>query len=82
MAIQDSTITLKGDQAAVGMLGILPQSDGSILLEVRGTVKDSAGEVHGLGVAQIKVQPGQVPVIDNMLARALTELRKANKLEV
>lgn len=81
MAIQDSVVTIKGDQAAVGMLGIAPQADGSILLEVYGKSKDSLGRDVTLKTASMKIQPGNVAAVDNMLVRALSELRKANGLE-
>lgn len=81
MATQDVSLTLKWDQAKVGMVGIVPQADGSIILEAYGSTKDGAGVEHGLARAQIKIQPGQVAAVDNMLARALIELRKANGLE-
>lgn len=81
MATQDVTLTLKWDQAVVGAVGIVPQADGSIMLEAFGTCKDAGGALHQLGRAQIKIQPGQVAAVDNMLARALIELRKANGLE-
>lgn len=82
MATQDVSVTLKWDQAVVGMLGLIPQSDGSIVIEAHGWTKDSNGNKVQLSPAQLKVQPGQVPAVDNMLARALIELRKANGLEV
>lgn len=83
MATQDVTVsvTMKWDQAAVVLAGIAPQKDGSIMLEVHGTTKDQNGANVNLSPVQISVQPGQVAVIDNLLARALTELRKKNGLE-
>lgn len=81
MATQDVSVILKWDHAFVRLLGLLPQPDGSIIVEVQGGTKDSNGKDVELSIAKLKVQPGQLAVVDNMLARALIELRKANGLE-
>lgn len=84
MATQDVvvTYTMKWANATVIAMGLVPQKDSSIMIEVHGTTQDANGNLIQLKPAQVSVQPGQVPAVDNMLARALIELRKANGLEV
>ena len=81
MALQDKTITIRHADTKVLGLSIVPKADGSITLSVGGTSKDSNGNVLVLEGSELTVQPGQVAVIDNLLARALIELRKKNGLE-
>lgn len=81
MAIQDKNITLVGAQTAVAQIHIFPQVDGSYVLVVQGITKDGGGAVVTLAEAKLSV-PSGVAALDNMATRALTELRKANGLEV
>lgn len=78
--IQDKSITLVGLQAALGQVTLFPQADGSVLLVASGTTKDAGSNVVALKEARI--QALGVVALDNLVARALSELRKANGLEV
>lgn len=82
MAIQDKPITIKGSLTTVSSLSLYPQADGTIVLVASGSTKDANGNNVTLLDARLQVVAGTVPVIDNLLARALTEVRKANGLEV
>lgn len=81
MAVQDKTVTVKGSDAKVVALQIAPQSSGKIAVSVIGSSNDSLGNEVGLSQLNILLDPGQIAAVDNMLARALIELRKANGLE-
>lgn len=82
MAIQDKSVTLVGAQTILFSLTMMPNQDGSTTIVASGSTKDSLGNIEQLNPARIIVQPGQVAAVDNMMARALSELRKANGLEV
>ncbi len=79
MPIQDKVVTIRGTQAVVNSVTLHPQADGSVVLTAFGTSKDAGGALVQLGEARLQVSG--VPVIDNLVARALIELRKANGLE-
>lgn len=79
MAIQDKAITIKGTLTAVASITLYPQADGSVIITAQGSTKDSLGNTVTLNEARLQVTG--VAVIDNMIARALNELRKANGLE-
>lgn len=81
MAILNRTITINGADAKVVGISLEPQADGSIKISVFGQTKDSTGKDIVLEPFVVKVQPGQFAPADNMLARGLVELRKANQLE-
>lgn len=81
MAIQDKSLTIKGDQVAVLSVSIAPHGS-QIVLNVSGETKDANGARVVLDVVSLTIGAGQVPAIDNLLARALIELRKGNGLEV
>lgn len=81
MATQDKSVVLKWDQAVVVQIAIIPQPNNRITIQVAGTTKDSNGNLVNLAVATLDIAAGQVSAVDNMLARALIELRKANGLE-
>lgn len=79
MAIQDKVVTIFGAQTVLGSVTLLPQADGSVVLTASGTTRDSNGATVALNEARMRVTG--VAVIDNLVARGLTELRKANGLE-
>lgn len=79
MAIQNKTITLLGAQAKVVSFTVYPQANGTFVVTVAGTATDGAAFTQQLA-ATVNVAAG-VAVLDNMAARALMELRKANGLE-
>lgn len=86
MPIQNRTITLNGTDAKVLAVSISPQykPDGTvdhIVLAAVGVTKDGTGKEVVLENLQVKIQPGQMAPVDNILARALIELRKQNGLE-
>ena len=81
MAIQDKAVTVIGSDARVIALQIAPQPNGKIAVSVAGMSKDSAGNDVGLSQFNVLLDPGQLAAVDNVLARALIELRKANGLE-
>lgn len=80
MAVQNKTVTLLGASAKVTNFTVTPRADGSYAVSIVGTTTDGAAFVEHL-LADISI-PSGVAVLDNMSARALTELRKANGLEV
>lgn len=80
MPVKDVTLTLKGDRAAVAQVILYPQIDGSCVLVASGITYDSASQVVTLKEAKVPC-PAGTDVLDKLLARALTELRKANGLE-
>lgn len=80
MAVKDVTLTLVGAQAAVAQVVLYPQVDGSCVLVATGVTKDNAAKLVTLAEAKLSI-PAGTPAIDNLLARALQELRKANGLE-
>lgn len=80
MTIQDKTLTVIGAQTTLQQVTLSPQADGSIVLIASGVTKDNGGNAIGLTPARLQVTG--VPVLDNLVARALSELRKANGLEV
>lgn len=79
MPIQDKVVTIKGAQAVVSSVTLYPQADGSVILTAHGVSKDASGKVVQLEEARLQVSG--IAVIDNLCARALIELRKANALE-
>lgn len=79
MALQNKTITLLGASAKLSSFAVYPQADGTFRVTISGVADDGAGNVDQIAAT---VQfPSGVGVLDNMSARALTELRKANGLE-
>lgn len=81
MPILDRNITVRGADAKVTGLALEPLAGGAIKITVFGTSKDSAGKDIALEPYSVTVQPGQLVAADNMLARGLVEIRKANGLE-
>lgn len=86
MPIKNKSITISGADAKVIGVTLTPQyrSDGSvehIAVAAVGVTKDGSGKDVGLEVFSAKLQPGQMAPVDNILARALIELRKQNGLE-
>lgn len=79
MVIQDKTTTIYGAQASVSNVSMTPQPDGSVLVIATGATKDSLGNAVSLSASQ---SFKGVAVIDNLMAQALSVLRKANGLEV
>jgi hypothetical protein len=79
MAIQNKTVTLLGASAKVNSFTVYLQADGSYRVTIAGIATDGAAFEEQLAAA-ISV-PSGVAVLDNMSARALVELRKANGLE-
>lgn len=79
MPVQDKTVVVRGSQAVVSSVTMYPQSDGSVVVVVSGATKDAGG--GGVDLAQAQIRTNGVAVIDNLMARALSELRKANGLE-
>lgn len=82
MAIQDKAITIIGSQSTLIGVLLAQNPDGSITMVAQGHTKDGLGNSIRLDDAKMTIQPGQIAVIDNLLARALSEVRKANGLEV
>jgi hypothetical protein len=80
MALTDKPITIVAAQTALTKLEAWPQANGSVTLIAFGSTRDGGGNVIPLLNATLNVTG--LPVIDNLVARALTELRKANGLEV
>jgi hypothetical protein len=80
MPLTDKPITVIAAQTAISALTLYPQPDGSVVLVAVGATKDSGGSVVALKEARLQVTG--LAVIDNLVARGLTELRKANGLEV
>ena len=81
MAVKDVVLTLKGDQAAVSKLEIYPAPDGTAAVIVSGFTKEAGGKTVNMEQASLKVRITDIAAVENMLARALMELRKANGLE-
>lgn len=79
MAIQNKTVTLLGANAKLVSFTVYPQASGAYSVVINGVVDDGAGFTDQLS-ASVNF-PSGVAVLDNMSARALTELRKANGLE-
>ncbi len=80
MALTDKTQTILAAQTTLASVTLFPLPDGSVVLMANGSTKDAGGNVVALNVGRIQVTG--VAVLDNLVARALTELRKANGLEV
>jgi hypothetical protein len=80
MAIQDSVITLKGDQAAVRKIEIMKDKDGNFKIAVYGDTKTSTGADVGLNVA-LADRPAANATLSAMWAAALPILRTGNGLE-
>lgn len=79
MAIQNKSITVVGAQTAVERITMFPQADGSVVLTAIGKARDLGGLPVDLKEAYLRVTG--VAAVDNLVARALIELRKANDLE-
>lgn len=79
MAVINKSITLQGATAKVVSFTVYPQTNGSYVVTVAGTATDGAAFTEQL--ATTLTIPAATAVLDNMSARALTELRKANGLE-
>ncbi len=81
MALKDSVITVKGDQAAVVAIQIIKDpKTGNYMLAVQWASKTSDGKDFGLSVG-VETQPVGTADYDNLWNRALPILRKANGLE-
>lgn len=80
MAITDKTITIRGAQAVVTSVALYPQPDGKVHVVVHGEERSPGGGIVPLDSAR-QTFPAGVAILDNMLARALRELRLANGLE-
>lgn len=80
MALKDAVITVKGDQAVVRKVEIMKNQKGEYVLICFGESKTSDGKLIGLDAAQEIAAPG-VKALDDIWARALPVLRKANGLE-
>lgn len=80
MAIQNKAVTILGAQTALAAVTLYPQADGSVVLVAAGSTKDNLNATVPLSEARLQVSG--VAAIDNLVSRALTELRKANGLEV
>lgn len=86
MAIQDRAITLRGNDAKILAVSCAPKykADGTIdkiVVTAVGVTKDSLGNDVQLSNLQVEINPGVMAPVDNLLARALVELRKSNLLE-
>ncbi len=80
MAIQDSTIVLKGNQAAVRKIEIMKDAQGNFKIAVYGDTKTSTGTLVGLDVA-LADRPSSNNTLSNMWDLALPLLRQSNGLE-
>lgn len=78
MAIQNKSVTILGATAKVSSFTVFPQADGSYVISAGGTATDS---LSGIEQLSLTANFPAVAVLDNMSARVLTELRKANGLE-
>lgn len=76
---RDSVLTLKGNQVAISAVHLRPLKDGSVQMTVIGETKDGAGNTVQLRHASLSL--AGVPVVDDLMTRALAELRRANALE-
>ena len=79
MALTNKTVTVLAANAKVASFTVYPQADGKFVVAIAGTATDGANFTEQLA-ASVTV-PAGVAVLDNMAARALTELRKANGYE-
>ena len=80
MAIQDRTLTLKGDQAEVLKVEAVKNPDGSYKLVAFGKTSTSDGKEVILEAGNEDV-PASNPALSGIWARALTALRRQNGLE-
>lgn len=80
MPIQDKTITIKGAPTKLTCVQLWPQSDGSVVLIAVGQSVDGLGNT--IQLSEARIQASGVAALDNLCSRALTELRKANGVEV
>ena len=79
MALTNKTVTVLAATAKVASFTVYPQAGGAFIVTVSGSATDGASFTEQLA-ATVNV-PAGVAVLDNMAARALTELRKANGYE-
>jgi len=79
MPIQDKVVTVKGIPTRLVKVELWPQLNGSVTLGAIGDTVDANGAKVALDEAKINVTG--VGAVDNLVARGLTELRKANGLE-
>lgn len=80
MAVKDTVITLKGDQAVVRKIEIVKRTDGSFNVVVYGETKTASGTTVGLDLGQVD-RPASNSTLSNMWNLALPILRIANGLE-
>jgi hypothetical protein len=82
MAIKDSTVTLKGGDARVTSVTILPQPDGSCGIRVTGVTLDGTGRPVVLKDAEMRSASAlSEPAVAGFLDLGLVALRTANGLE-
>lgn len=80
MAIQNKTVTFQGSLTTLTSFNVFLQAGGAYTVVASGVATDGSGNTQQIAVT-INL-PAGTAVLDNMAARALTELRKANGLEV
>lgn len=80
MAIQNKSVTITGASTKLTSVTLYPQLDGSVVISAIGTASD--GSATPVSLSEARLQATGVAALDNMVARALTELRKTNGLEV
>lgn len=80
MPIQNKTITIQGNSVALASVTLYPQPGGGTVVVAVGATVDAQGNAVPLEAAHVTV-PAGVGAVDNLLARALRELRLANGLE-
>lgn len=80
MAIKDSILTLKGDQATAIRVEISRDSDGNYKIAVLGKTLTATSKEVMLEIGNEVVPVGN-PTLDNIWSHALVVLRKANGLE-
>lgn len=79
MPLTNKIVTIVAASTKVNAITLYPQEDGSVTVISTGTTLDSNGATVQLKEAQLRVTG--VSVIDNLAAKGLSELRKANGLE-
>jgi hypothetical protein len=79
MPIKDKSMTVLGATAIVVSVELAPQQDGSTSAIILGAAQDSIGGTQPL-TARVTIPVG-TNIVDNLLALALSQLRKANGLE-
>jgi hypothetical protein len=79
MTIQNKTVTFLGSSAKLTSFTVIPQTDGSYIVNIVGTADDGSGFVEQ--IATTKTYGSGVAVLNNMAAAALQALRIANGLE-